>query len=145
MKVLSCIVLIFISLDTTGQIDISGKYSRTDYPGSYVVLNTDSTFKYEFHFDINWDLACGTYKLKKDLIIFSYTSDMYDTINCNTDRVNYLKDKEGKDEFVLGTTIDTRFRPDTLMISGTKLYQLEKGVVRSKKYYLKREKNARGK
>jgi hypothetical protein len=145
MKNFTVAILLLLSLETFGQINIGGKYSRDDYPSSFIILTNDSTFKYQFNFDINWDLACGTYKLKKNLIIFSYTSDMYDTINCNTDRVNYLKDKDGKDEFVLGTTIDMRFRPDTLMISGPKLYQVDKGVVRVKGHYLKKEKTGRGK
>ena len=138
-------ILLLVPLETVGQIDISGKYSRSDYPSSYVTLNNDSTFKYEFNFDVNWDLACGTYRLKKDLIIFSYTSDMYDTLNCNTDRVNYLKDEYGKNEFLPGSTIDLRYRPDTLLIEGSKLYQVDGGVVKSKGHYLKREKPGRGK
>lgn len=68
MKSLSCVILLLLTLETTGQIDIGGKYSRGDYPSTYVILNNDSTFKYKFNFDINWDLACGTYTLKKDLI-----------------------------------------------------------------------------
>jgi hypothetical protein len=118
------------------QADVTGKYSRSEYPTSYIILNKDSSFIYRFNFDLNWDLACGTYKVNNSQIVFTYTSDMNDTLNCNIEGIGILPWRK-KDEGFTGT-IDTRYRPDSLYISGKKLYLSGDGG-RNRKYYFKKE------
>ena len=77
--------MVLASTSVLGQSEVTGKYIRMDYPGSYVILNPDNTFKYGFHFDLQWDLACGQYEINGDTIFFTYYKDMFDP-DCNTDR-----------------------------------------------------------
>jgi hypothetical protein len=96
----------FLAISAFGQKSIEGKYVRTDNSSCYLILNTDKTFRYKFLRDIQWDLACGQYRVEGDFIFFSYQSDMFD-LECNNEKVNYA-DTSG---VILSDAIDKRFRP----------------------------------
>jgi hypothetical protein len=138
--------LMFGSYYAFSQSEISGEYTRTEYPRGYLILNTDYSFKYKFHFDLQWDIACGQYEIKGDTIIFHYSSDMFDS-QCNDQRVN-VTDTSG---VILQSAIDTRFRPLLARFTKNKIILLQRGdienpetIVKTVSYFYRRDKK-RGK
>jgi hypothetical protein len=107
-----------------GQNEISGKYIRGDYPVGYVILNPDKSFKFKFNFDLQWDLACGQYKVKGDTIFFTYNKDMFDS-DCNNERVN-VTDTSG---VISQDAIDKRFRPITALLLKNKIQTIKTGDI----------------
>ena len=113
-----------LTLNAWGQKGIEGKYSRTDNALCYLILNPDNTFKYRFHWDLQWDLACGQYETKGDSILFHYQSDMFDR-QCNSEGINYT-DTSG---VILQDAIDKRSRPISARLSKNKLTTLRTGDI----------------
>lgn len=109
-------LVLLVNLTVSPQNLIFGEYRRNEYPSGYVILGLDYTFKFRFHFDLQWDLACGTYSTKGDTVYFNYQSDMYDPI-CNNQGIN-VTDTSG---VILQDAIDTRYRPITAYVSRDKL------------------------
>lgn len=138
---ITAILFLTTSLKTFGQSEISATYTRTDYPASSIVLNQDKSFKFKFHFDLQWDLVCGQYELKGDTILFHYNSDMFD-VQCNSERINYT-DTSG---VILQDAIDKRFRPILARLSKNKLITIKTGDIKEPEtidtliFYYKREK-----
>jgi hypothetical protein len=132
----------FLSLNASGQKSIEGKYSRTDQSSCHLILNSDGTFKYRFLWDLQWDVACGQYKLQGDSIYFLYQSDMFDR-QCNSDGINYT-DTSG---VILRDAIDKRFRPISARLSKNKITTYKTGdindpeTVDKRAYFYRRKKN----
>jgi hypothetical protein len=131
-----------LTLNVWGQKSIDGKYIRTDNSMCYLILNADNTFKYKYHWDLNWDLACGQFELKGDSIYFHYLSDMFDQ-QCNSDGINYT-DTSG---IVLKDAIDKRDRPISARLSNNRLITIKIGDIEEPEtvgtgvYYYKRKRN----
>lgn len=89
------ILLNFISI-TYGQHGISGKYHN--HFGDHLILNSDSTYVYNHHFDLSSSWSNGKWKIKNDTIYFIYIP-VYDTYN---DTLITLKNKT---EFIKGDSL----------------------------------------
>ena len=113
-----------IAFQTFGQSIEPGKYIRTDYPSGYLIMNSDHSFKFRFHFDLQWDLACGFYEIKGDKIYFSYNSDMFDE-ECNIDGIN----KTDTTGIVTQDAIDKRYRPIIAKYSKRKIITIKTGDI----------------
>jgi hypothetical protein len=141
VKLLFCLTTL-LTFNVWGQKNIEGKYIRTDNSMCYLILNADKTFKYKYHWDLNWDLACGQFEVKGDSIYFQYQSDMFDR-QCNSERINFT-DTSG---VILRDAIDKRDRPTSVRLSKNKLTTLrtgdigEPGTIGNSVYYYRRKKN----
>jgi hypothetical protein len=140
-KLLLTMLFVLVSLVTTsGQGELFGKYILTDYPNSYLILNTDSTFKFRLRSHAYWDLACGQFEVKKDTIFFTYTSDMFD-LSCNSELINMTDTSE----YFLKTGVDKNYRPLIATIKKRKIRTMKTGdlkdlaTVNRRIYYYKRE------
>ena len=138
------LTLLFVTLasfSALGQRELAGKYIRTDYPGGYLVLNSDKSFKFRYKSHAYWDLACGQYEVKRDTIFFSYYKDMFD-LNCNSERLNF-SDTSG---VVSQDAIDKSLRPITARYLKNKILTIKTGNIEEPEnvnpstYYYRREK-----
>lgn len=134
MRKVFCVIIFFKSVLAFGQASLSGIFSRNDYPSISIVFNSDLTFKYRFSFDESWDIACGSYLIKKDTVLLFYLSDYNDTI-CNSPQTNILfiqtKNINGqtqKSAIIFGT-VDKRHRPDSLFRIGDRLFLIDNGTI----------------
>ena len=140
-KLLFCLTTL-LTFNVWGQKTIDGKYIRTDNSMCYLILNSDKTFKYKYHWDLNWDLACGQFEVKGDSIYFHYQSDMFD-LQCNNEGVN-VTDTSG---VILRDAIDKRDRPISARLSKNKITTFktgdigELGTIGNSVYYYRRKKN----
>lgn len=143
------IILLAIIISSTsvfGQSALTGKYIRTEYPRGYLVLNPDNSFKFKFHVDLQWDLACGQYEVRGDTIFFNYYKDMFDS-DCNTEKIN-IADTSG---VILQDNIDKRYRPITAQHLNKKILTLKIGDVKEpetvelRSYYYRAEKKRKKK
>jgi hypothetical protein len=136
-----CGLTVLISLTAFGQNEITGKFIRTDYPASYLILNADKTFKFRFGFDSQWDLACGQFEVKGDTLIFSYISDMFD-ITCNTEGTNMTDTSD----YFLRQGVDKRWRPITARVVKNNILTIKTGDIHEaesvslNRHYYRREK-----
>ncbi len=132
----------FSTMTAWGQKNIDGKYVRADQSTCYLIINSDGTFKYRFGRDLQWDVACGQYKMKGDSIVFQYLSDMFDQ-QCNTEGINYT-DTSG---VILRDAIDKRFRPISARLSKNKITTYKVGDIADPEtigkgvYYYRRKKS----
>ena len=135
------VLTFLISLTASGQKEITGKYIRTDYPGGYLILDNDKSFKFRFRFDQQWDLACGQFEAKGDTLFFTYTSDMFDVI-CNNEMINMTDTSD----YFLRMGVDKRWRPITAKIEKNRILTIKTGDIHEpetidlNRYYYKREK-----
>jgi hypothetical protein len=136
-----CVLGVLISLTAFGQNKSIGKFVRTDYPASYLILNADKSFKFRFGFDQQWDLACGQFEVKGGTLIFSYTSDMFDR-TCNSEGINMTDTSD----YFLTQGVDKRWRPITARIVKNKILTLKTGDIHEAEsvsltgHYYRREK-----
>jgi hypothetical protein len=134
----------FFAITAWGQKSVDGTYIRTDQSTCYLILNQDGTFKYKFGWDMQWDVACGQYKINGDSIFFHYQFDMFDR-QCNTEGINYT-DTSG---IILQGAIDKRFRPVSARLSKNKITTYKIGDITDPQtidkavYYYRRKKNQR--
>jgi len=77
MRLLIIILYSAFSLTVNGQNDIVGKYHN--YSGENIELKADSTFKYEWHFDMMASWNSGTWTTYKDTIYLTMVY-VYDTL-----------------------------------------------------------------
>jgi hypothetical protein len=77
MKILTIILFCFLAVKTEAQKKFFGRYH--DFFASTIALNSDSTFKYEFHFDLESSWAKGTWTTNKDTIYF-HVVPVFDTL-----------------------------------------------------------------
>ncbi|OIQ96026.1 hypothetical protein GALL_220240 [mine drainage metagenome] len=125
--------MLSFGLNCLSQRNIVGSYCRLQYPTTNLILLADSSFKYDFYFDLQFDIACGKYSYKNDTIILAYSSEFNDTL-CNKRHVNLLYDSAGKLRQTFGV-LDKRHRPDSLYIKGEKLYRIVNGtIIKIKRY-----------
>jgi hypothetical protein len=135
------LILNFFAPITFAQEAIFGKYSRDLYPPGSITLQDDFTFKFKFNYDMQWDLACGTFRINRDTIFFYYRSDMFDE-TCNTEKEGFLNDESRKEELMAaGESIDKRFRPDSILIEGKKLFNIVNGKVYRGRYSVSRKRH----
>jgi hypothetical protein len=134
MRKLFFVIFFFKSVLTLSQASLSGTFSRSDYPSIFITFNRDLTFKYRFSFDESWDIACGSYLIRKDTVLLFYVSDYNDTI-CNSPQTNILftqtKNINGptqKTAIVFGT-VDKRHRPNSLFRIDNRLFLIDNGTV----------------
>jgi hypothetical protein len=78
MKILILTFLFFLSINLSAQKSLTGRYR--DYFGSRIELNTDSTFKYTWHFDLSGSWTKGTWTFKNDTVYFDMIPT-YDTVS----------------------------------------------------------------
>jgi hypothetical protein len=139
---LTILFVLFITVNLFGQADIFGRYTWTDYPGSYITLNPDMSFKFKFRSHAYWDLACGQFKIKNDTITFNYFADMFDR-NCISEGINFT-DSSG---VILQDAIDKSRRPISVRHLKNKLITIQVGHIGEPEtvdfatYYYKRERN----
>jgi len=128
------------SVMTFGQDASFGKYMLTDNSGSYIILNTDKTFKFRYRSHAYWDLACGQFEVKGDTIFFTYTSDMFD-VSCNSEKINMTDTSD----YFLKTGVDKTYRPVIATFKKTEIRTIKTGdttdlaTVERRTYYYKRE------
>lgn len=121
------------SLTCLSQRNIIGNYCRLQYPTTNLTLLSDSTFKYDFYFDLQFDIACGKYSYKNDTIVLTYSSEFNDT-SCNNRHINLLYDSTGKLRQTFGV-LDKSHRPNSLFIKGDKIYKIANGtIIKIKRY-----------
>jgi hypothetical protein len=77
MKALIILLFCIVELKAEAQNKFVGKYR--DFFASTVVVNSDSTFKYEFHFDLESSWTKGTWTANKDTIYFQMIP-VFDTL-----------------------------------------------------------------
>lgn len=82
MKILAIIYLLTISSNLIAQSKIVGSYQN--YFGSQIQINPDSTFKYTWHFDLNYSWTRGTWSLKGDTVYLNIVP-VYDTLQYTKD------------------------------------------------------------
>jgi hypothetical protein len=71
-------LLLTISFNLFAQGKIAGRYRN--YFGSRIQLNSDSTFKYTWHFDLSGSWTKGTWSLNNDTVNF-HMLPTYDTVS----------------------------------------------------------------
>jgi len=77
MKVPTILFLYLLVLKVDAQNKFVGRYH--DFFASTIVINSDSTFKYEFHFDLESSWSKGTWMTNKDTIYFNVIF-LFDTL-----------------------------------------------------------------
>jgi len=112
------IIQLLFSTLTYGQTQLIGKFVADHInENTYIIFNSDSTFKYRYSYDLFLDIKCGQYKTKGDTIYLTYTLGINDTA-CNTEHVMPL---------LASDTISNR--PKQLFLKGDKLYEIKNGEV----------------
>jgi hypothetical protein len=76
MRRLTILLLTTICISATGQ-SLTGKYNA--YYGHSLELKDDSTFKYEWRFDLIKNWAVGQWTFSKDIVTLNFV-DVYDTL-----------------------------------------------------------------
>src|SRR5436853_5380183 len=77
MKIFATLLFWVLELKTIGQHKVVGRYYNS-YGGS-IVIKSDSTFKYEFHFDSEASWTTGVWITNKDTIYFRMVP-IFDTL-----------------------------------------------------------------
>ena len=78
MKLLTLILFLLTTQTLTAQNKLIGRYR--DYFGNRIQINSDSTFKYTWHFDMQSSWTKGIWQLQGDTIYFKMVP-VYDTIS----------------------------------------------------------------
>lgn len=125
-------IFLFVIIGVSGckilpESALNGKFERIDHK-SHLTFDANGSFKFRFHRDLNWDLACGTYEIMNDSIYFFYRSDMFER-TCNTEGMNDT-DSVG---IILQDAIDKRFRPIAAKLQNKKLITSKVGDVNDQK------------
>jgi hypothetical protein len=120
-NVIICTILIILSHCCFAQIK---KTTTFVYDGNglehiTLTLRSNGTFKYLQSYDQTFDMGCGKYQSKKDTIILDYKFDENDDC-CNTEKREIIWSK--------GDLID--HRPDSLLLLGSKIYNIVDGRVK---------------
>ena len=137
MKVFSVIFLTFIFTTASGQ-EFQGKYE--DFFGHDLELKNDSTFKFEWRFDLIYNWAIGNWSTS-DKVISLNMIDVYDTlvrtgkpdslvlsINPQSNSIN--AEQFAESQLISGGQYRDRF-PTKLRRKGERLYLVdEKGNIR---------------
>lgn len=128
MKALFLILLTFSFLASSGQ-DLQGKYK--DYFGHSLELNNDSTFKFEWRFDLIYNWAIGKWSIKGEVLTFNFIT-VYDTLkraskpdslvlSSGTTSNSIDESQFAESQLILGGQFKDRF-PNKLKRKGKKLY-----------------------
>lgn len=78
MKRLLFFIYLFSSFKLNAQSKYIGHYH--DFFGSFVDINTDSTFEYTYHFDLSGSWTKGKWSVNNDTLYFKMIP-VYDTLN----------------------------------------------------------------
>ena len=136
--------LLFLSVSLTAQDIVVGRYR--DYFGNRIQLNSDSTFKYTWNFDMQASWTKGTWTKLKDTIFF-YMVPTYDTVTftkANSLSVDslILSTDETPERFtqvqfaamLLSSGGQNRMNyPDKLLLKKERLYKIQNGRLVTKK------------
>ena len=134
MRLTTIILLIVINFIASGQ-SLTGKYNA--YYGHSLELKDDSTFRYEWHFDLASSWSVGQWKVSSKTIYLNFKS-IYDTLTRDgmPDSLVLSSDEKSNrirnDEFVIGLISgggqgrSVNGITDRLAIRGKRLYQLDK-------------------
>jgi hypothetical protein len=76
MKLSAVIFLLFLVLEASAQKSYIGKYQN--YIGCSIALNSDSTFEFQWHFDLSASWTQGLWTVKEDTVILK-ALPVYDT------------------------------------------------------------------
>ena len=144
MKILTIILLLTLSFSLFAQDKIVGHYR--DYFGSRIQLNTDSTFKYSWSFDLSVSWTKGTWLLKNDTVYF-HMIPTYDTISYKNNNgtsadklilsVDETSDRLTPDQYAgMGLSSggqNIQPSPDKLFFKGQKLFAIKNGKLVKKR------------
>ena len=89
MKTITLIITILLSIQAKAQNEIIGEYSN--HFGEKIILKTDSTFEFKWHFDLAGSWTIGKWKYEKGTIILEPTY-IYDTLIVKDADENFVKD-----------------------------------------------------
>jgi hypothetical protein len=92
-------LFLLLCLSSTAQVNsITGFYASNfknlGIYETYLKLNADYTFKYEWKGSMNCDIAVGTYKVVNDTILLKYLPSKNDTIYDKHDSAYYTRGKD---------------------------------------------------
>jgi hypothetical protein len=131
MRVTTILLLTIIHFSTSGQ-RLTGKYKA--YYGHGLELRDDSTFRYEWKFDLASSWAVGQWTTSKKTVILNFTN-IYDTLtreNQTDSLVLSVDDRPNRitnDEFVMSLISSRTQRHDgitnKLSIKGKRLYLMD--------------------
>ena len=129
----------------TAQNKLTGRYR--DYFGNRIQLNSDSTFKYTWHFDMQSSWTKGIWRLKGDTIYFQMIP-IYDTISkINSNQITtdslVLSQDETPERIFLQTMTTTSVNINSTEKTIPKIYHDNLGALLSsggqnKRYYLEK-------
>ncbi len=142
MRFISTAFLLFVSIILYAQSNLTGRYR--DYFGSRILLNSDNTFKYTWHFDMQSSWTTGTWTVMNDTVVF-HMIPVYDTLQ-HTNQNNFVVDTLilSPDERVERiSSVDTRIllsygqnsysHPGKLFFRKGRLYKISNGRLVKKK------------
>ncbi len=134
MRLTTILLLTTISFVASGQ-RLTGKYNA--YYGHSLELRVDSTFRYEWHFDLASSWSVGQWKVSNKTVYLNFTN-VYDTLTrdgmpdslvlSSDEKSNRIKNEE----FVIGLISgggqgrSVSGISDRLAIRGKRLYQVDK-------------------
>jgi hypothetical protein len=131
-----------------GQKDVSGKYHN--YFSSELILNTDSSYYYSYHFDLCSSWSSGKWTYKNDTILLMYipvydTLMYYDSTNnktidtlvlSNDSKTNQISFNEWLLNELSSGGQNRVSNPTRLLYRKTRLYEIqENGQLKDKKIY----------
>jgi hypothetical protein len=134
MKLTTLILLTIINIAASGQ-RLVGKYSA--YYGHSLELRDDSTFRYDWHFDLASSWSVGQWKVSNKTVYLKFRN-VYDTLTTDgkPDSLVLSSDEKSNriknDEFVIGLISSggqgrsVNGITDRLAIRGKRLYQVDK-------------------
>ena len=117
MKIVFIILLIIIYANAFSQTDskaIIGRYK--DYFGSSLELKDNSTFNYEWHFDMSSSWTKGIWRIEKDTIFFKVVI-VYDTLILKNDSVSLIISNDAQSD-----KIYQAYNLNPYMVSGGQNY-----------------------
>jgi hypothetical protein len=88
-----------------GQVILAKRYVYESNISTYLHFKSDSTFEFQYRYDLIGDEAIGRYVLKQDTLLLTFTKDTSLTGNIYFEHENH--------------------RPDSLLIKGNKLYEIK--------------------
>jgi len=94
-----------------GQNGIIGNYQ--DYFGNSIKLNQDSTFRYEWHFDLMSSWTTGEFEIQNDTIYFIHKAK-FDTV-LNVDGSYYMKPSM---DSISNSISEEDYQPEIYLVSG---------------------------
>ena len=144
MKFITALFLLTQTLNLSAQDKIIGHYR--DHFGNSIQLNADSTFKYQWNFDLASSWTKGTWSLKNDTVYFHMISiydtlrrqksnDMVtDTLILSTNEVSeHISPDQYPAMFLSSGGQNRSTHPKKLLFKKNRLYNIKNGELETKK------------